>query len=354
MTTHAATRIEPRLLMISSGFAASRRNYRGMCQELADQLAGAGYGIITASSTGRSLRLPDMLYTAWRSRHLYQTALVDVFSGWAFLWAEAVCGLLHQLDRDCILVLRGGGLPEFAGKHPARVKKLFRLADRITTPSGYLQERLEAYSSQIEMIPNALDLRAYPFTLRSNPKPRLVWLRALHRVYNPALALRVTAALADEFPAVQLSLIGPDKRDGSRAELLRLADELGITNRVEMPGGVPKSEVPTWLNRGDVFLNTTTVDNTPVSVLEAQACGLCVVSTDVGGISYLLEDEHDALLVPSNDPEAMHAAVRRVLADPGLAARLSQNARRKVEKLDWSAVLPRWETLIAEAASTRQ
>ena len=68
-------------------------------------------------------------------------------------------------------------------------------------------------------------------------------------------------------------------------------------------------QVPSELNEFDIFLNTTFVDNTPVSVLEAMACGLCVVSTDVGGLSFLLEHEGDALLVPPDNPKAMAAAV---------------------------------------------
>jgi glycosyltransferase involved in cell wall biosynthesis len=76
------------------------------------------------------------------------------------------------------------------------------------------------------------------------------------------------------------------------------------------------------------------------------ACGLCVVSTNVGGIPYLLEHEQDTLLVPSDDPAAMATAVRRLLTEPDLAERLSRNARQKAEQFDWSIVLPQWEALL--------
>jgi len=102
--------------------------------------------------------------------------------------------------------------------------------------------------------------------------------------------------------------------------------------------------------KGDIFLNTTNVDNAPVTVLEAMASGLCVVSTNVGGIPYMLEDEQDALLVPPDDAEAMAAAVRRVLTEPRLAESLSRNARHKAERSDWAVVLPQWETLLAAVA----
>jgi glycosyltransferase involved in cell wall biosynthesis len=116
------------------------------------------------------------------------------------------------------------------------------------------------------------------------------------------------------------------------------------------PGGVRKTETPGWLDKGDIFLNTPNVDNMPVSVLEAMASGLCVISTNVGGVPYLLKDESDSLLVPANSPEAMAAAVSRILTEPGLADRLSQSARAKSEKYDWNVVLPQWETLLRSVA----
>ena len=103
--------------------------------------------------------------------------------------------------------------------------------------------------------------------------------------------------------------------------------------------------MPEWLNKADIFLNTTNVDNTPVSVIEAMACGLCIVSTNVGGIPYLLEDGVDALLVPPEDTQAMANAVKRILSDRQLAAALSANARKKAGAFSWEKVLPMWEAL---------
>jgi glycosyltransferase involved in cell wall biosynthesis len=153
-------------------------------------------------------------------------------------------------------------------------------------------------------------------------------------------------------PALQPALaVGRDKGDGSLLATKDLAGRLGVAARVSFPGGVAKAAVRDWLNRGDIFLNTTDVDNTPVSVLEAMACGLPVVSTNVGGIPYLLNSEEDSLLVPPNDPEAMAGAVGRILRESGLARRLSRNARARAEASSWPVVLPRWRALIEEAAN---
>jgi glycosyltransferase involved in cell wall biosynthesis len=295
-------------------------------------------------------RLLDMVKTVYRRRREYAVAQVDVFSGSAFLWAEAVCAVLRRLGKPCILTLRGGNLPEFARRHPVRVRRLLRGAQAVTAPSRYLYERMAPYRPDLRLLPNALDLRAYPFRLRRNPAPGLVWLRAFHEIYNPSLGPKVLARLLPEFPDARLTMVGPDKGDGSLERARQTARDLGIAERVCFPGGVAKTEVPDWLQKGDIFLNTTNVDNTPVSVLEAMACGLCVVSTNVGGLPYLLNHEQDALLVPPDDAAAMASAVRRVLAEPGLSERLSANGRAKAGQHDWSVVLPQWEALFLSLA----
>jgi glycosyltransferase involved in cell wall biosynthesis len=209
-----------------------------------------------------------------------------------------------------------------------------------------LQEQMAPYRADLILLPNPIQIAAYPARLRTEAAPRLVWLRAYHHLYNPALALRTFEQLAGEFPALRLRMIGPDKGDGSAEQVRQWIAAHAFAGRIEQAGAVAKSDVPAQLDRGDIFLNTANADNTPVSVLEAMACGLCIVSTNVGGIPYLLEDGRDALLVPPDDEFAMAAAVRGILRTPRLAETLSRNARRGAEPFDWSAVLPKWEQLL--------
>jgi glycosyltransferase involved in cell wall biosynthesis len=340
----------PSVLLVGN-FFVSARGGRGVCEDLALQLSAHGWRVITTSwQAARARRLLDMLATSWRARHDYSVAHVDVYSGYGFNWAEIVCLLLRAAGKPYALTLRGGDLPAFGRRWPGRVRRLLRSAAIVTTPSRYLLEQMQVHRADLRLLPNPLGLDRYPFARRSAPGPRLVWLRAFHRLYNPALAPRVLARLAREFPDARLTMVGPDKGDGSLQATQTAAAELGVSDRITFVGGVAKEDVPRRMADGDVFLCTSDIDNTPVSVLEAMACGLCVVATNVGGLPYLLADGTDALLVPPDDPAAMAAAVRRVLRDRALASRLSRNARRKAEGFDWSALLPQWHALLVAAS----
>ncbi len=325
---------------------------QSVCDELAKRLAALRWTVLTTSSrSGRLPRLVDMVWSASAQRDRYSVAHVDVYSGLAFVWAEAVCWVLRRARKPFVLTLHGGGLPAFARRWPARIRRLLGAAAAVTTPSRYLLEQMRPYRSDLCLLPNPLDLKAYTFMPRERPlRPSLIWLRAFHDFYNPTLAPKVLSLLVPDFPDIRLVMVGPDKGDGSFQRTQRLSEGLRIASRMSLPGGVPRSNVSHWLNQGDIFLNTAKVDNTPISVLEAMASGLCIVSTNVGGIPYLLEHDRDALLVAPDDPEAMAAAVRSILNEPGLAKRLSANARQKAEQFDWSIVLPQWEKLLSSFA----
>ena len=207
---------------------------------------------------------------------------------------------------------------------------------------------MRLYRADIRLLPNPIDLKLFSFNLRTACSPDLVWMRAFHKIYNPGMAVGAAAALHATHPQLHLHMVGGDKGDGSLQAAKQLAERLQISDHIEFTGSLPHAEVPMSLQLGDIFINTANIDNTPLSVLEAMACGLCVVSTNVGGIPYLLENETDALLVPPDNLEQMAFAVERILTEPGLAERLSRNGRLKAEHFDWSVVLQNWEKLFLE------
>ena len=343
----------PRLAVVGS-FPADAPLERYPSGDLAERLSARGWQVLaTSTAKGRLLRFAEMLSTVISARRRYDIALVDVFSGRAFLWAEAVSITLEALRKPVVLVVHGGNLPEFARRRPRRVERLLGRAAAVASPSPFLAERLRPFRDDIRCVPNAIDVSGFEPRTAGRHGFELIWLRAFHEVYDPAQAPEVLARLAGEFPNLRLTMIGPDKGDGSLARTRERARALGVHDACRFVGRVEKRDVPAWLAKGDIFLNTARIDNAPVSVLEAQAAGLCVVSTNVGGIPWLLESGRDGLLVPPGDAQAMAVAVGRILREPALANTLSQNARRRAEDFDWPNVLLEWESLIRSAVAAR-
>jgi len=99
----------------------------------------------------------------------------------------------------------------------------------------------------------------------------------------------------------------------------------------------------------DVVVNPSLVDNMPNSVLEALASGVPVVSTNVGGVPYIVRDGATALLVPPAAPAELAAAVRRVLEDATLATRLRRDGLRDVQQYAWPQVRDRWAGVYSSA-----
>jgi glycosyltransferase involved in cell wall biosynthesis len=92
------------------------------------------------------------------------------------------------------------------------------------------------------------------------------------------------------------------------------------------------------------MINPSLVDNMPISILESLASGVPVITTNVGGIPFVVEHETSALLVAPADPGAMANAMLRVLDNPELAAKLAAEGAREVQKYTWKSVR---ETLLA-------
>lgn len=309
----------------------------------------------TSDKLNKIVRIIDIVITIISKNKKYNLALIDVFSGQAFVWAFISGWLLKLLKKPFVLMLRGGDLPKFAESHPHLVRKLFSWANGIYSPSKYLKEKLGKFYVNIQIIPNPIEIEKYKFTCRIQISPRLVWLRAFHGIYNPSLVPKVLSLLINnQSKGIEILMVGPDKGDGSLQRMNLLAEEFMVEQFINIITGVPKDQVPFYLNQGDIFINTTNIDNTPVSVIEAMACGLCIVSTNVGGVPYLLEHEVDALLVSPNDPEAMASAIQRILNEPELSNRLSSNARKKAESYDWSIILPQWEEIFIKVINKEE
>lgn len=317
-------------------------------------LRAEGYAVIVASAYHHvALRLAHMLYTILRNFRSADAIIIDVYSTRNF-WYAFLCAHLSRILRIAYIpVLHGGDFPKRMETSPGWVRKLLSGAFSIIVPSGYLAMELSSRGYDAHLIPNAIPVSEYPFTPRTAVRPCLLYVRAFAKLYQPQMALRVLARLRRHYPSATLCMVGADK-DGTLDECRQLADELGLGDSVRFTGMLDK---PAWHALSadySIFINTTSKDNMPVSVIEAMALGLPVVSTNPGGIPYLISDRHDGLLVEVGDDLAMTKAVVHLVENPGIALDMSLKARQKAETFDWHKVKTEWHALLDAVSKAKR
>ena len=287
----------------------------------------------------------DMLRGLFLYRGLKTIIFIDTYSHYAFYYA-LFCSLFCQLmSIKYVPILRGGNLPLRLKKNPYLAKIIFSHSVVNISPSLFLQKEFKDSGFSSNYIPNIIDLKNYTFKLRENCSPKLLWVRSMHKSYNPQMAVEVLTELITIFPNASLFMVGPNK-DGSYNECMQLARKLGVEKNIHFTGVLKKSAWIDLSKECDIFINTTNYDNMPVSVVEAMALGLPVVSTDVGGLKFLHKDGEDALLVPRNDISAMVKKIKLLINDSTLASNLSINGRKKAEGFCWDKVRLDWLRLL--------
>ncbi len=342
-----------RILYIGNNLS-QKTKYTPQLLTLSNFFKGEGYEVIIASSyMNKVLRLLDMIFTVLKEKKSSEFLLLDTFGASSFYFAVIISQVARICNFPYIPILRGGNLPVRFQNNPYWTRLLFKHSFKNVTPSNYLKAALEIHGYNAEVIPNIINIKDYAFKKRSSFAPKILYVRAFHQIYNPAMAIRVLHLVMQQYPDAILCMIGP-ALDVSFEETKALAKELGVESSVTYTGVLSKKAWHTVSEDYDVFINTTAVDNTPVSVMEAMAMGLPVVTTNVGGIPYLLKDKVDAYLVDNNDYRAMSASIIAILENKANVDKVLLNARKKVEQFDWSVVRNKWFKLLEKPAKEKQ
>jgi glycosyltransferase involved in cell wall biosynthesis len=222
-----------------------------------------------------------------------------------------------------------------------------RLADAVVVPSGYLVDVFRRFGIRARPIHNIVELDRFPYRERHPPRPVFLTTRLLEPLYNVGCVLRAFAMIQRRVPEASLTVGG----DGwQRSELEDLAAELGLRNTTFI-GRVSWEKMPELYDSADVYLTATNLDNMPSSVIESFASGLPVVTTDAGGLPYIVKNEETGIMVPCGDHEALAIGALRLLEEHGLAARLAYRARQECRKYSWETVRTEWMQLYRELAS---
>ena len=349
--------------------------------ELAAFLRGRGHGVevVTTAAVAPAAEPYPVRFVSRRLppglRHVAVAALVarraraaDVVYATSMVGRSAVGALLARLPLVVKMVadpayerarrqgLFAGSLMEF--QHAAggpRVRLLRRVRDfalrrarHVVCPSAFLKQLAEGWGlppERVTVLPTpAPELPPLPShaELRGDA-PRLAFAGRI----NSQKALEVTLAALAQQEGVELVIAG----DGpERPALEAEARRLGLKDRVRFVGPLERVGVLELFRSADASILSSAWENFPHTVVEALAVGTPVIATAVGGVTEVVTDGENGLLVPAGDAGALAAAIGRYFADGDLRGRLRANAARSVEPLARDRVYGRLEQILAEAA----
>jgi len=346
-----ATAASPRIAVVGPS-ADAVGGQAVQARALVDGLRADGVTVrtisISPSLPTRLRRLPyvrTVLNQALYLPGLLRLASVDVIhifsaSYWSFLISAVPAMLVGRLfGKRVILNYHSGEAPDHLARWGVLVHPWLSLAHVIVVPSEFLRRVFAEHGYDVAVVPNVVDISTFSYRARRVLRPRLLSVRHLEPGYGVGAIIeafaRVRAAVAD----ATLTVAG----SGSEEAVLRArVDALGLRDAVRFVGRQDRAGLAKLHTDADIFVNASAIDNQPVSILEAMASGLPIVSTGPGDIPFMLRDGESGVLVAQRDPGAMAHAVLDLVARPAYAVHLAEAAHRDVERFSWECTRTQW------------
>lgn len=240
------------------------------------------------------------------------------------------------------------GFPERSLFHRKIIKYSLGQADIITVTSKMLEKLTGEFASpkkRLIRIPFGVDLNKFRPESRENKKTGITLgvIKRLDRKYGIEYLIKAFALVEKRYSDTRLLIVG----DGSlRSKLKKLAFQLGCDKKIKFLGNVPHFQIPKILNEMDIFVMPSLQESFGVAALEASACQLPVIASNVGGVPEVILDKKTGLLIPPQDPSAIAEAVIYLIENPDLRQKLGEFGRNFVMKnYDWHENAKRMENL---------
>ena len=345
---------------LMAGAQVSR--FRYLLPEKWQQLAyGGGIPSNIRASWISSLQIPPFLFGFWWAAVGSCKRCDIVHCHWT------ISGLVAYLatrfsPRPLVLSVRGSDLHLMAGKLLGWLnRRIYQRMDVVIAVSHDIAEKLEASGlerDKIRVVHNGVGPEFRPgdrLAMRQRldlPESRFIvlFVGLLVPVKGVDVLLEAVHILSQE--RLYCILVG----DGPwRQDLEHRSRSLGVEEQIRFAGRRPSSEIPAWLCAADVLALPSLSEGRPNVVLEAQACGIPVVATRVGGTPELVRHEDTGILVEAGSPTSLAAALERLSNDDALRLALGRAGRASIEEGDstWGATAAKVAEIYRELAEDR-
>lgn len=299
-----------------------------------------------------AFRLIPYLFALWNLAGRCDLVHIMANSGWSWhLFAAPAIWIAKLRKRPSVVNYHGGEAERFLTGSFRTIRMSLRHAAALIVPSAFLEAVFSRFGLPAKIIPNTIDTGRFrnPGAQRQIRRQLLV-SRNLEPIYDNETAIRAFSIVHRTYPDATLTIAG----SGPLAtQLAKLGEELGLAECVRFTGRLDRDEMANAYREADIAINPSLVDNMPISILEAMASGTPIVSTDVGGVPFVVENGKTALLVPPGSPEAMAVAICQLIENPALSNQLATNGLLEVQKYTWQQTWPLLARVYLNACSAK-
>ena len=284
---------------------------------------------------------------ALRQPHDLVHAVMESYAGIALWWYRAFGG-----KQPTVLTLQSGDLdmPEKNRKIPRFVwKRIHTSPSAVVGISTALTRRAERLGATRTLtIPNGVDFGHLAAVPRGEKAPhRVVTVARLSPEKGLPFLIEAIKIARHSVEDAELAIVGGGALE---ADLKAYVEQLSLQDVVRFLGALPNALAMAEVAKSGLFVLPSLGEGLGIVLLEAQALGVPVVGTDVGGIPDVIEGGKTGLLVPASDAKALAGAIVRALTEPGLGARLAAGAKERLAKFDWDPIAERYAALYEELA----
>lgn len=264
----------------------------------------------------------------------YDILHIHCCSGWGFLPAIVGVTIGRWLKKRIVLTYHGGGGEKFFAKHIRLVRHYLLRTDANIVLSGFLAKVFDKYQLPYKIIPNIIELDDSHYHQRDVLLPHFICTRAHEPLYNIPCILKAFQKVQTVISESTLTLVGSGTEHD---KLIHQSQEMGLKN-VTFTGRVDNSEIYRYLDQAEIMLSAPTVDNMPVSILEAMNAGLLIISSRVGGVPYMVQNGGNGLLFESNDSEQLAELMLWAIENQSLSKEMMTKAHKEVGRYRWESV----------------
>ena len=314
-------------------------------------------GHYTIKRVGKEVNFFGKLFFPWRAAILASKLQPDIVHAVMESYAGGALVILKYLYPRArrVLTLQSGDLDEQEKKKQFFLRVFWRAIHRaphlLTAISLFLAKRAERFGrrrEEISVIPNGVAWEKIALIKEEKKLSQVICVGRFSWEKGHQFLLAAWPLVLAKVPSAKLILVGEGVL---QAEIARQIQDLGISASVSLLGSLPHDQALGQIARSSVFVCPSLAEGLGIVFIEAQACGVPPIGTNVGGIPEIILDGESGLLVEPKNSEAIASAVIKLLTDRALAEKIKRNGLSAARRFAWADIVRRYEALYERSTS---